>query len=128
MFTAVWAWTSRISCTSLNPHHPWAASESTVIRTSAARTLFRVAKKMKTQLEKVGRADPRHPIILDHATQHTAANSRKAMKELGLTVKGGFPAQGWDINIIENVWGVLETKLQGFRASRQQLQMAGDDA
>ena len=77
--------------------------------------VIKYAKRLKTELGRAKKAPARHPIILDHATQHTAAASVKAMKQLGLHVRQGFPAQGWDINIIENVWGVFETKLHSMR-------------
>lgn len=32
-----------------------------------------------------------------------------------LQLVDGFPAQSWDINIVENVWGVLDGKLQAMR-------------
>ena len=34
---------------------------------------------------------------------------------MGFHYKQDFPAQSWDINITDNVWGVLETKLQQMR-------------
>lgn len=35
---------------------------------------------------------------------------------MGLPMLYDFPAQSWDLNIIENVWGVMVQKLQGVRA------------
>lgn len=97
------------------PSPPLGSKQKHSDKNFTSHDFIQVAKRMKTELEVVSKADARHPIILDHATQHTSATSKLAMKQLGLHVKKGFPAQGWDINIIENVWGVLETKLQGFR-------------
>lgn len=71
-----------------------------------------VAKQLHGFLQSVGKASPRHPVLLDHARQHTAQDSKAAMDNMGFYYKQDFPAQSWDINIIENVWGVLEMKLQ----------------
>jgi hypothetical protein len=35
---------------------------------------------------------------------------------MGLPMLSDFPAQSWDLNIIENVWGVMRLKLEGVRA------------
>lgn len=58
-----------------------------------------------------------YAFIRDHATQHLSAESTAAVTRLGLRFHPEFPAQSWDINIIENVWGVLDDKLLG-RAPR----------
>jgi len=55
-------------------------------------------------------------LIRDHAKQHVSAPSKAALARLGVRVKEDFPAQCWDINIIENVWGIMDTKLLGRRA------------
>ena len=55
-------------------------------------------------------------IIQDSAKQHTSQASKKAMSRMGLPMLSDFPAQSWDLNIIENVWGVMVQKLQGVRA------------
>jgi hypothetical protein len=39
--------------------------------------------------------------------------SKAAIEGTQLQLVDGFPPQSWDINIIENVWGVLDGKLSG---------------
>jgi hypothetical protein len=56
-------------------------------------------------------------IIQDHARQHTSSVSKKAMEEKGFPFMEDFPAQSWDLNIIENVWGILDGKLLKMKAS-----------
>lgn len=53
--------------------------------------------------------------VMDRAKQHTSKASTKAMKRAGVVLVEGFPAQSWDINIIENAWGDFDNKLQGSR-------------
>lgn len=79
----------------------------------ASKHFIQVAKQLHKVIKQWGKADRRHPLILDHATQHTSATSKAALKDIRLHLKEGFPAQSWDINIIENVWGVLDTKMKG---------------
>lgn len=95
------------------PTAPMGSKEKHSKEKFASRHFITVAKqlhKVVKQWEKPGR---RRPIILDHASQHTSAKSKAAISDIGLNLKEGFPAQSWDINIIENVWGVLDTKMKG---------------
>lgn len=62
-------------------------------------------------LQAANKFSPRHPLVLDHARQHTSALSQAAISSQQLRLVEGFPAQSWDLNIIENAWGVLEGKL-----------------
>ena len=55
-------------------------------------------------------------LIRDHATQHSSAESQALLQLVGVMVMVDFPAQGWDLNIIENVWGVFVGKLVGKHA------------
>lgn len=54
-----------------------------------------------------------YQIIQDKAKQHTSKASVKALAEMHLPILNDFPPQSWDINIIENCWGMLEGKLLG---------------
>jgi NADPH:quinone reductase-like Zn-dependent oxidoreductase len=56
-------------------------------------------------------------VILDHATQHDAKISKEALASSGIKVLPDFPAQCWDINIIELVWGKLAEGLRKRRAT-----------
>lgn len=73
------------------------------------------AKVLHKQIRAAGKDNARHPVVLDRAKQHTSGSTKEALSDMGFHYKQDFPAQSWDINIIENVWGVLETKLQQMR-------------
>lgn len=79
--------------------------------TFASKHFMAMVPALIRDLERANRFSPRHPLVLDHARQHTSAASRAAMSRQQLRLLEDFPAQGWDLNIIENVWGVLEGKL-----------------
>lgn len=70
-----------------------------------------VATALARAIQGWGDRPERRPLVLDGARPHTAAASQAHMQGLGLRLVEGFPAQSWDINIIENVWGVLTNKL-----------------
>jgi hypothetical protein len=50
-------------------------------------------------------------VIWDSATEHWSKATEAAIESLGMHVLQDFPSQSWDINIIENVWGVLAFRL-----------------
>lgn len=52
-------------------------------------------------------------LVMDHARQHTSKMSKKAMNEMETPLVEGYPAQSWDLNLIENCWGMLHNNLQG---------------
>ena len=58
----------------------------------------------------------RRVVVLDRAKQHTSKASSDHLTKCGVHVLESFPAQSWDINVIENAWGILDTKLLGVRA------------
>ena len=75
--------------------------------------------RMMQQLKVV--LDKRYPlggyrIIRDRAKQHTSKASTSAMASMGMPIMLDYPAQSWDMNIIENVWGVLDGNLHGATA------------
>jgi hypothetical protein len=55
-------------------------------------------------------------VIQDHALQHAARVSRKAVEEMRLPMLMDYPAQSWDINLIKNVWGVFRDLLTHSKA------------
>lgn len=61
-----------------------------------------------------GPHNKKHPkLVLDHASQHTSTSSQAYMKLHGVELLEGYPAQCWDINIIENIWAALDQNLKG---------------
>ena len=61
-----------------------------------------------------GPQNKKHPkLVLDHANQHTSTSSQAYMKLHGVELLEGYPAQCWDINIIENIWAALDQNLKG---------------
>ena len=57
----------------------------------------------------------RYHIIRDRAKQHTSKATNAKVAAMNLPIMEDYPPQSWDVNIIENVWGHLDTKLQGAR-------------
>lgn len=94
------------------PSAPRGSNDKHGAEAFSSRHFIKVAKQLQQTLRGWGMDDSRHPLILDHASQHTSHSSQAAISSMGLHLKQGFPAQCWDINIIENVWGVLDTKLK----------------
>lgn len=78
----------------------------------ASKHFIELLPKVKRDLQKGGKDNARHPVVLDRAKQHTSDASKAAVQAQQLHLVKGFPAQSWDINIIENVWGVLDGKLK----------------
>lgn len=94
------------------PPTPLARSKARKRREAfASKHFIAMLHEVKRDLVKAGKFSPRHPIVLDHARQHTSAASKDAISRQQLRLVEDFPAQSWDINIIENVWGVLDGKL-----------------
>jgi hypothetical protein len=68
-----------------------------------------------------------YKVCLDGAKPHTHEDSKRAMAASGFNLVEDFPAQSWDINIIENCWGMLMENMQhrrprSFRGWREALQ------
>jgi hypothetical protein len=53
-----------------------------------------------------------YKLVYDRATQHTSKVSQAHLTTLG-AASVDLPAQSWDINIIENVWGILNNTMLG---------------
>lgn len=52
-------------------------------------------------------------LVMDNASQHKSAKTQLALQQLGVKVVKDYPAQSWDLNIIENCWGIMDTMLLG---------------
>lgn len=78
----------------------------------ASKHWIAVAKQLHRTIKTWGKDSSRHPIVLDLARPHTSEASTAAVEAMGLHIMQDFPPQSWDLNIIENVWGVLDTKLK----------------
>ena len=76
----------------------------------------RVINEAKPYLTLPQGSNKRRVVLLDRAKQHTSKASTDHLTRCGVHLLEGYPAQSWDINVIENVWGVLDTKLLGARA------------
>lgn len=59
------------------------------------------------------RPGARYWVVMDNAKQHTSRESVAAIARLGVPVLEGFPAQSWDLNVIEVCWAWLEQNLRG---------------
>lgn len=59
----------------------------------------------------------KYQIIQDHARQHSSQASKNAMQQMGMSFQTDFPPQSWDLNIIENVWGILDGQLLHMNAN-----------
>lgn len=57
-----------------------------------------------------------YSLLMDHAKQHSSKLSSAAMQSMGLPVMAEFPAKSWDLNVIENVWGMIDGQLLGRKA------------
>lgn len=76
----------------------------------------RVVDKAIEYLTPQSGSKKRKVVVLDRAKQHTSKASMDHLTKCGVHLLEGYPAQSWDINVIENVWGILDTKLLGARA------------
>lgn len=52
-------------------------------------------------------------VVMDHARQHSSKESRDGLAELKVPVMQDFPAQSWDMNIIEVCWAWMMQNLRG---------------
>lgn len=52
-------------------------------------------------------------VVLDHARQHSSKVSREGLAGLEIPVMQDFPAQSWDMNIIEVCWAWMMQNLRG---------------
>jgi transposase len=78
----------------------------------ASKHFIELLPKVKRDLQRGNKYGARHPLVLDRAKQHVSAASKAAIQAVQLHLVDDFPAQSWDINIIENVWGVVDGKLK----------------
>lgn len=82
----------------------------------ASRHYIDVAQQLHSTIKTWGKDSKRHPVVMDRARQHTSKASKAAIEAMCMHLLDNFPAQSWDMNIIEIVWGVLDTKLRGMPA------------
>lgn len=79
----------------------------------SSKHFIKAAQQLHSTIKQWGKNNRYHQVVLDHAKQHTSKKSKAALRDMGMFVLDSFPPQSWDLNIIENCWGVLETKLSG---------------
>lgn len=94
------------------PSAPMGSKEKHGSEAFSSKHFIEVARRLQKEFVGWGRGGSRYPVLLDHATQHTSYASKAAINQIGLNLKEGFPAQCWDINIIENVWAVFDNKVR----------------
>lgn len=94
---------------------PLDSNRKKATETFSSQHFIEAAAAMRRTIEAWGKGSSRYRLVLDNAKQHTSSASKQAMSGMGLHLLPGFPAQSWDLNIIENVWGVLVTKLHTMR-------------
>jgi hypothetical protein len=98
------------------PTPPFGSKQRKTKVNFASRHYIPVIKKIHKEVVSSGKLGSRFKYIEDHARQHTSKASTAAMRDAGVQLVEGFPSQSWDINIIENAWGVMDTQLRGSRA------------
>lgn len=98
------------------PTLPWGCKDPKQKENFCSRHFIKVMQRLIAEVSGWYGEGRRWVLIMDHAKQHTSKASKRAMEELEVPIKQGFPAQCWDINIIENVWGLMDGKLLGRRA------------
>jgi hypothetical protein len=59
-------------------------------------------------------------VILDNATQHESDESKAAMADMGVPLMTSFPPQAYDMNLIEVVWGQLQSQMLGNRFKKKE--------
>lgn len=94
------------------PSAPQGTKQKKATANFSSSHFIEVAQCMQAAMVSWGMGDARHPLVLDHAKQHTSRASRAAMASMGMHLLDEYPPQSWDINIIENVWGMLEQQLK----------------
>jgi len=55
----------------------------------------------------------KYTVVLDHARQHTSKLSKQELVSMGVPLMHDFPAQSWDLNVIEVSWAWLDGNLRG---------------
>ena len=82
-----------------------------------AETYIEVLKQLEEELGVWYPDRKRYALVQDNAPQHTARATKKNISTSSINVLDGWPPQSWDLNIIENVWGVLSNKLESAKAT-----------
>jgi hypothetical protein len=83
----------------------------------ASRHYVEVMKQLIPTIKQWFPAGAKWHLVQDHAKQHTSKASSEFLHSMNVSVLPGFPAQSWDMNVIEPCWGMLTTSLQGRRPS-----------
>jgi hypothetical protein len=71
-----------------------------------------IVKKLMRDLRRSKLARKPFFIIRDRASQHTCPATVEALTLMGVPVLDSFPAQSFDLNMIENVWAQLAQRMK----------------
>ncbi len=72
---------------------------------------IKVARQLHKEIDSAAGVSKQYKLVLDGAKQHTSKQSKAALEDMGMQLLADFPPQSWDLNIIEYIWGVLDTKV-----------------
>ena len=59
-------------------------------------------------------------VIMDNARQHVSKKSKRSMDSMGVPLCDSFPAQAYDMNVIEVAWGHLQQQLLGNKCQHKE--------
>jgi hypothetical protein len=90
------------------PSPPAGSAARKTKQTFKSESFITMISQLKTEVDQWYKAGQQYFIIMDHARQHKSKASTQALASMHAPVKHDFPARSWDLNIIENVWGVLD--------------------
>jgi transposase len=83
-------------------------------------SFIKVMKKLWQQVKGWYSQGQRCRVIMDNARQHGSKKSKKALKAMGVPLCESFPAQSYDMNLIEVLWGQLQREMLGNRSTKEE--------
>lgn len=83
-------------------------------------SFIEVMKQLFGVVEKWYPAGTKFRVVMDNAKQHVSEQSKSAMAVMKVPIMQDFPAQSYDMNLIEVAWGHLQQQLQGHKYKKRQ--------